>query len=121
MERGNWNELRSSDECPDFRPSVVKVSHHGSSTGRIDGMWGPEGFLGRHAPIAVITPWYARLPEQTVIDEILSGGSQVYITGRQHRFRTEDRLSHVHVRVHTDGRAEIVSKSPSVVRYEQRG
>lgn len=114
VEKENWAEfLKHEPICP-LRPCVVKVGHHGSCTGSIDEMWGVDGFVGKHRPIAVITPWNQRLPESAVINSILSSGSQLFVTGNQ-RPRTIDRLSRIHLRVSEKGAAEVVWMSPSVV------
>ena len=60
MEEINWGALKRASARPEFRPSLVKVSHHGSKNGRMEGMWSRGGgfFEGRSArPIAVVTPW----------------------------------------------------------------
>jgi len=43
MEDINWHALTAQSERPSFQPSLVKVSHHASTNGRIDGMWPRTG------------------------------------------------------------------------------
>jgi hypothetical protein len=117
METENWGALRASGAFGDFRPCVVKVSHHGSATGCLPDMWGEDGFLGRHKPVAVITPWRKKLPDQTVIDRIRSSGCETYVTGAC-RPRVDDGFPHIHLRVNEDPAVpvEVIHRSPSVRR-----
>src|ERR1035438_9147580 len=46
VETPNWHAFRASGRCPKLNPCLVKVSHHGSKTGRIKEMWS-GGFFGR--------------------------------------------------------------------------
>jgi beta-lactamase superfamily II metal-dependent hydrolase len=118
MEEANWRPLLQSCDCPIFSPCVVKVSHHGSSNGRVSGMWGAAGFLGKDRPIVVVTPWNQKLPEAKVLDEIKSSGCDTYLTGQQ-RHRVEEGLSRIHIRVHEDGRRpDVVFLAPSVKRIQ---
>ena len=119
MEEENWCELIKSEKCPEFRPCVVKVSHHGSTTGRIAGMWGASGFLGKHRPVCVITPWQGggrKLPCLSDLDEIVDSSAATYITGAQ-RHRIIDRLSRVQFRISQEGNVRCVFKSGSVQKY----
>ena len=72
------------DACVDFAregmsADAVKVSHHGSSTGYIEGLW--ERFAQRKKPIAVIVP-YRRfsLPEEEAIEHIRPHAATVLLT-----------------------------------------
>lgn len=114
MEKINWTELRRASGIPTFRPSLVKVSHHGSTTGRIAGMWPRAGgfFDGQKGqPIAVVTPWRQggrNLPKgNAVLNEIREAGFDVYLTGEgpSPRYRHPD--SHLSVRVQPDGAMEV--------------
>jgi beta-lactamase superfamily II metal-dependent hydrolase len=66
----------ASDAC------VVKVAHHGSSTGRCENLW--KTFAGNTTKrVAVLTPyWKHRLPSQSVVSEILSTGYDLYSTSK---------------------------------------
>jgi beta-lactamase superfamily II metal-dependent hydrolase len=115
METSNWDALRASGSFAGVQPCVVKVSHHGSHTGCLADMWGPDGFLGRHKPVAVITPWNRALPDWAVVEKIRSSGGQVYLTGAS-RPRVDDGFPHIHLRVLEDASVQVVHKSPSVQR-----
>jgi hypothetical protein len=115
MEASNWRALRDSSAFIDINPCVVKVSHHGSRTSCTDGMWGANGFLGRHKPMAVITPWNKTLPDWDVIEEIRSSCGHVYLTGVGQP-RIDDGLPHIHLRVSKDASVQVVHRSPSVQR-----
>lgn len=119
MEERNWKVLSKCKDCPPLRPSVVKVSHHGSRNGTIWGMWQPSGFFGQRgkSSIAVITPWRPRwaletrrtLPDgEGVINEIRNAGFTVYLTGQPRCQRVAaEPDSVVHVRVERDGTARV--------------
>jgi hypothetical protein len=115
MEDINWNALMAQSDRPKFKPSVVKVSHHGSSNGRINTMWPKrQGFFGEKPEhsIAVVTPWSnggRSLPEEIVLSEIRDSGYTVYVTGDSGRMgrQTRDRDSHVSIRLESDGSAEV--------------
>jgi len=122
VEAANWRALRQSKECPLLRPSLIKVSHHGSRTGRIQNMWTPAGFFGQRGPtsLAVVTPWrpqFARngrrsLPDSEVIEEIRRAGYAVYQTGELLPGSMGRQLdSHLHIRVEADGTAQVVGQS----------
>lgn len=115
MEADNWRALRASSTFADIDPCVVKVSHHGSRTSCVDGMWGPTGFLSRRKPVAVITPWNRTLPDWGVIDTIRSSGGQVYLTGVSQP-RIDDGLPHIHLRVSEDATVQVIHQSPSIQR-----
>lgn len=115
MEDINWNELMAQTDRPTFKPSLVKVSHHGSANGRIDAMWpNGGGFIdGRStSAIAVVTPWRKGgnfLPEEAVLEEIRLAGYTTYVTGHSERRRRRTRHweSHVSVRVESNGEATV--------------
>lgn len=119
MEQANWEHLHRSSLCPEFRPCLVKVSHHGSSTGKIASMWHADGFFGRRAeqPVAVITPWRGnaatgrRLPEPEVIEEIRAAGFDVYVTGQGGTATSGSLESHVHAEVSSSATVKIVRSS----------
>lgn len=122
MEKGNWDELRNSKMCPSFMPCVVKVSHHGSRTGKVPGMWSTDGFFvnKKYPTIAVVTPWRGRLPEQKVINEICRAGCKVYITGqpclgRHGNIRPWN--SYIHLQVDRHGKAAVIDHSLNVVAF----
>lgn len=116
MEHENWAEWINSGGCSNIAPCLVKVSHHGSPTACVNGMWQAGGFFGRSRPVAVITPWNRTLPVQGVLDEIVASGAETYVTGQQ-RPRMYDNLSRVQIRVYGDNRpAAVVFKSQSVKR-----
>ncbi len=109
MEEINWNALRGEANCPQFRPSLVKVSHHGSSNGRIEGMWPcSNGFFGDkpEGAIAVVTPWRqgkGNLPGgNKILHEIRDAGFKVYVTGVGSTPRYRFPESHISVRVNPD-------------------
>jgi hypothetical protein len=121
VEQSNWKDLRNSGRCPALSPCVVKVSHHGSSTGRIDEMWSEGGFFGRQdrAPVAVLTPWRGTLPEKSVIDEIRGAGCKVCVTGQPiGSGRTRPLKSFVHLQVQENGLADVVEHSANVAIYD---
>jgi beta-lactamase superfamily II metal-dependent hydrolase len=119
MEDINWNALAERSERPIFRPSLVKVSHHGSSNGRIDGMWPKDGGFFYGLPdnaIAVVTPWRNGdnfLPEENVLQEICEAGYSVYVTGHSGAMgsRSRDGDSHVSVSVESDGAAAVFEQN----------
>ncbi|MGA3284041.1 MAG: hypothetical protein ABSD57_06250 [Verrucomicrobiota bacterium] len=117
MEIGNWDCLRAAKNHPFFRPSVVKVSHHGSSNGRTNTMWpANKGFFdGMGAkPIAIVTPWRQggrSLPDESVLKEIRRAGFTVYVTGHGATPRYRDPDSHVSIRVTPDGAMEVFEQS----------
>ena len=124
VETRNWRDLRS--ECvdwPESPPCVVKVSHHGSRTGQIAGMWSRQGFLvdSRHPPIAIATPCdrgRRKLPDPVLIRKLRKVCSDVYVTGQPIPGRKlKPWRSLVHVRVDHDGSAEVQEVSANVHRY----
>lgn len=114
MEEVNWEALQREFHRPKFQPSLVKVSHHGSPNGRINGMW-PSGigfFDGKgEKPIAVVTPWHqagGKLPNgNAVLNEIRGAGFTVYVTGEGSP-RYKDLESHVSIRLNPDRTAPVV-------------
>jgi hypothetical protein len=109
MEAANWQDYTRRTGGVSLTPTIVKVSHHGSSNGRIDGMWTAEGFFGGRASgaLAVVTPWRTQkeqdrnLPEPAVIEEIRRAGFRVFETGIRETDRSLD--SHVHITIAGDG------------------
>lgn len=118
VEEANWKALRKSKDCPQFQPCVVKVPHHGSSTGRIDGMW-ENGFFGCQSKniIAVVTPWNNKLPDDMILEEIANSGARVYVTGQSERSEYQY-ASYVHIQVHESGYAEVNDKADNVQEYK---
>ena len=120
MEETNWAALTREIGRPRFKPSFIKVSHHGSENGRIDGMWKQfAGFFGGKGmdAVAVVTPWRqagCRLPNgDLVLDEIRKAGFLVYVTAQgEHGYCNED--SHVSVLVYPDGATIVTDHSPDV-------
>lgn len=126
MEEENWKVWRKANKHP-IRPSVVKVSHHGSSTGMIPGMWDGRGFFNSHTgetdskamPICVVTPWRRgaqarQLPDSSVLKKIKNAGCRLVVTGTPPNSRGLDGGnwycdSYVHIRVEENGIAEIVN------------
>ena len=101
IEADNWTCLRGArpkenqkDMLPQFDPCLIKVSHHGSPTGEIDGMWKPNsGFFSslpgtdRNPPHCVITPWrlgdprwYLPKQDRAVLERIAAAGCHVWET-----------------------------------------
>jgi len=99
MEADNWAQFHTvwpskeeSAALPRVNPCLIKVSHHGSATGTIDGMWRPRsGFFsslercGGQEPHCVITPWQMgdsrwHLPDRAVVDMISQAGCHVWET-----------------------------------------
>jgi beta-lactamase superfamily II metal-dependent hydrolase len=67
VEKDEWTEAIRA--FPDLGVHAVKVSHHGSPTGRCDGLW--AAFSRHGKPIAVVTTYSkSSLPDQGVIEEI---------------------------------------------------
>lgn len=110
MEAANWKEYAARTGGISLKPSVIKVSHHGSKTGRIDSMWSKDGFFGQRAEgaVAVITPWrppwisQGHLPAPEVIEEIRNAGFRVYVTSKDTGTNNMD-FSWVKVSVQDDG------------------
>jgi hypothetical protein len=130
VEDANWSEMRRKPDLPKLRPSLVKVSHHGSRNGKIDGMWSSEGFFGRRGPssLAVVTPWRPRfereerrhLPDEETIEEICRAGFTTYVTGERDPEDLGRKIdSFVHVQVEEDGTAKVVDQA-FTRRYEPK-
>jgi hypothetical protein len=72
------------DVCCDFpkqrlSADAIKVSHHGSSNGYIDGIW--ETFSARKKPIAVVVPYrHFSLPSPHVIEHIRRYAASVLLS-----------------------------------------
>jgi hypothetical protein len=79
VEGPSWDDV-----CRDFEPArmcadAVKVSHHGSSNGYIDGLW--DTFSARKKPIAVIVPYRRfKLPSEHVIEHIRRYAARILIS-----------------------------------------
>ena len=134
MEKDNWgdfNQERVSRKCADalkqMHPCLIKVSHHGSNTGVIPGMWEKDqGFFGwrgnteEQRPHCVVTPWRAgnrKLPDETVLQKIAQSGCHVWQTGHWPEGHGIDKgtrpvASHVHFRV--DGKQNHARKMKDV-------
>jgi hypothetical protein len=124
MEEENWRLWRKANKQP-LRPCVVKVSHHGSSTGTISGMWDGRGFFDSHngetdtkaMPICVVTPWrrgahLRQLPDNSVLQKIETAGCRLVVTGTPANSRGLDAGnlycdSYVHIRVEDSGWATV--------------
>jgi hypothetical protein len=122
VEQTNWACLLDSGLCPSFAPCVVKVSHHGSSTGKVQGMWSQAGFFGGRGkkPVAVITPWRGELPEMEVIREIQNSGFMVYVTGRNiPSSKVRPLKSFVRIQVEQNGDAQVLEYSTNVEIYPE--
>src|SRR5262249_17757008 len=62
VEQACWGDVRAQLQCTHFFADAVKVSHHGSETGYVAGLW--EDLAGGKKPIAVIAPYLRfRLPK----------------------------------------------------------
>lgn len=126
MEDENWRAWRA--ETGDvIRPCVVKVSHHGSSTGTIAGMWEKRGFFGSHEgvtdraamPVCVVTPWRRgersrQLPDRDVLEQIKNSGCRLVVTGTpsdRRGLEPGNRYcdSHVHLQVQPDGTTTVAA------------
>jgi beta-lactamase superfamily II metal-dependent hydrolase len=81
LERRNWEAVMARYIPSDpnaFSADVVKVSHHGSMTGRCEGLWGAFA-AGKH-PLCVVTPSEAHsLPDPELLSEISDHGSEVWL------------------------------------------
>jgi hypothetical protein len=133
METANWRwwknwrkEQKDSNPSHALRPNVIKVSHHGSDTGTVPGMWVKNaGFFGSHRgvtnkaemPLCIITPWRAggrKLPDDSSTKQrIIAAGCRLVVTGTPaDRDLLEQKNSYcdsfVHVRVTHDGTAEML-------------
>lgn len=113
MEDDNWthfNAARSGngkhkDSLPSLRPCLIKVSHHGSSTGHVPEMWKPGcGFFGWRGatvddrPLCVVTPWRRgnaerHLPDPDVVRMISRAGCHVWETASSPELAGIDRNS----------------------------
>lgn len=131
VQEANWLEMRQRADLPVLRPTLVKVSHHGSRTGRIDGMWTPQGFFDRRAPssLAVVTPWRPlferegrrHLPNDDTIEEIRNAGFTVYVTGERDPHDLGRKIeSFVHVQVQEDGSAQVVDQAFTSMYWPNR-
>lgn len=132
MEAANWqhfNAVRDEQhgddhDLPPLSPHVIKVSHHGSPTGLIPGMWVPgSGFFNtapgdKPKPVCIVTPWKRKLPDKLVINQMLSAGCRVVVTGlgvkphlatdRLSERKNRKVISYCHLRIHPDGAVEDV-------------
>lgn len=130
IEAENWEWFRREwgNREKILRPQVIKVSHHGSESAVISGMWEKNsGFFQELAhnqsspqpPICVITPWRSgrrRLPLDTVIQKIQAAGCRVVVTGSPPGARGGDLAnrfsdSYVHIRLEKNGKSRVVSES----------
>ena len=79
VEGPSWEDACVEFAAERMSADAVKVSHHGSSTGYIEGLW--ERFAQRKKPIAVIVPYRRfRLPQDEAIDHIRPHAETVLLT-----------------------------------------
>jgi beta-lactamase superfamily II metal-dependent hydrolase len=88
VETQGWLDLLDQQSKLATSACVVKVAHHGSKTGRCDGLWEAHG-RNMTNPVAVMTPFLRhRLPHRSVLDEIGRNKYLLYSTSAIAR-RTE--------------------------------
>ena len=113
VEKDNWDALRGARvtedrkyKLPTLKPCLIKVSHHGSSTGYTLGMWDQYlGFFGSldgggERPHCVITPWRLgprdrHLPDPRITDKIAKAGCHVWTTASDPIASGIDRSTHL--------------------------
>jgi hypothetical protein len=79
VERAGWNDVRAELQSEHLAAHAVKVSHHGSETGYVPGLW--EDLASGRKPIAVIAPYRRfRLPKAEAIDHIRPHVSKILLT-----------------------------------------
>ncbi len=82
VESQGWSDLLSQQGHLATGASLVKVAHHGSRTGTCPMLWSNHAATVSHR-VAVLTPyWRHRLPEKSVINEIIAAGYELYSTSR---------------------------------------
>ncbi len=129
MENESWEQLEealTTGRGPALNPTVIKVSHHGSSTASRPGMWMPDqGFYGNRpaTALAVVTPWRRgsekrRLPDANVLKDISDSGYQTWVTGLPVGVRKGDTAlnypeAFVHIEVSADGSATVIDSKDS--------
>lgn len=79
VEKAAWSEVRREMRDDDLQADAVKVSHHGSETGYVDGLW--KVLAGKKKPIAVIAPYRRfKLPKPDALDHIKGHASKIMLT-----------------------------------------
>jgi beta-lactamase superfamily II metal-dependent hydrolase len=79
IERAGWNDVREELLREHLVANAVKVSHHGSETGYVPGLW--DDLAGGKKPIAVIAPYRRfRLPKPEAIGHIRPHVSKILLT-----------------------------------------
>lgn len=80
VEKKNWSyAIKSFGEDWWQRVSLIKISHHGSRTGICGKLW--EAIGKGDKPVAVVTGYSpSRLPESTVINDIIANTEGLYCT-----------------------------------------
>jgi hypothetical protein len=79
VERACWGDVRAQVQPGRLLAGAVKVSHHGSETGYVPGLW--EDLAGGKKPIAVIAPYRRfRLPKPEAIGHIRPHVSKILLT-----------------------------------------
>ena len=79
VEFKNWTDTISALEVGNLAANCVKVSHHGSETGIVNGLWDEFSSVGK--PISIITPFLRKgLPRLPIIRYIKSNSNQLLTT-----------------------------------------
>ena len=79
IEQLGWNDVRQDLQRENLFANAVKVSHHGSETGYVPGLW--KDLAGGKKPIAVIAPYRRfRLPKPDAISHIRPHVSKIMLT-----------------------------------------
>lgn len=79
IEESGWSDVLAEIPREELASHLVKVSHHGSKTGYVDGLW--EAFSAQSKPIAVIAPYRRfNLPEPEAIGHIKPFVSKILLT-----------------------------------------
>lgn len=90
LETSGWRQVVMDSGRPQARAGVVKIPHHGSTTGHHDDMWTE---LLTESPVAVLTPFVngsVKLPTSDDISRLKGlAGNSLYVTstGSQSRFK----------------------------------
>lgn len=79
VEGPGWDDACLELKQEQMHADAVKVSHHGSDTGYIDGLW--EILSGKKKPIAVIAPYFRfKLPKGDALAYIRSHAEKILLT-----------------------------------------
>ena len=79
LERNAWKAVLDQNSEELLAAQVIKVAHHGSQSGLIDGLW--ERMSRHEPPLAIIAPYRRfKLPETVATENILNHVSALMLT-----------------------------------------